>query len=299
MVCSGRRRLSDNCRLPLRSFASILSAKTINAASCLCETLLICFPSGTSGIGYAVAEAALESGASAVIVASSQATKITATISRLQKSYPDLSSRASITGQACDLSDASALEANVQSLLAFASKNGAKPLDHIVNTAGSIQGMNALADTTPANLAQLLTVRFSAPAMIAKHAVAGNHLSPGPNSSITFTSGSTAEKPMPGRACGSGIAASLIGLVRGLAIDLAPLRVNLILPGAVETELWDFMPEAQKKAIIAMCAKDSLTGRVVGPEVIAESYLYVMKDVNLTGYCLSTNGGALLSRPGN
>lgn len=202
-------------------------------------------------------------------------------------------------GQACDLSDASALESNVQSLLAFASENGTKPLDHIINTAGNISGMLPLAETTPANLVQLLTVRFSAPAMIAKHAVAGKYLSPGPNSSITFTSGSTVEKPMPGRACGSGIAASLVGLVRGLAVDLAPLRVNLILPGAVNTELWDFMPEAQKKAVLGMMSKEALTGQVVGPEVIAESYLYVMKDANLTGFCLSTNSGALLSRPGN
>ncbi|SMQ45532.1 unnamed protein product [Zymoseptoria tritici ST99CH_3D7] len=252
---------------------------------------------GTSGIGYAVAEGALESGASAVILASSNPSRVETAISGLQKSYPDLSSRASITGQACDLSDASMLESNIESLLGFATENGAKPLDHILNTAGSIKGMASLPDTTPENLAQLLTVRFSAPAMVAKHAVAGKYLSPGPSSSITFTSGSTVEKPMPGRACGSGIASSLVGLTRGLAIDLAPLRVNLILPGAVNTELWDHLPAEQKQGSVDSFGKSMLTGKVPGPEVIAESYLYAMKDANLTGVCLSTNGGQLLAWP--
>jgi NAD(P)-dependent dehydrogenase (short-subunit alcohol dehydrogenase family) len=86
----------------------------------------------------------------------------------------------------------------------------------------------------------------------------------------------------------------LHGLTRQFALDLRPLRVNLISPGAVETELWDGLPAGQRGEILEGFAKKMATGRVGRPEDVAESYLYCMRDGNLTGSVVSSNGGSLI-----
>lgn len=258
---------------------------------------------GTSGIGYAVAEAALEAGASAIIISSSNPEKIEKSIGRLKSSYPDLSSHCTITGKPCDLADITKLEDNIKALLAFATDDDKQQLDHIVNTAGDFKPQPALHDVDALTVRDAGISRFTAAVMLAKHATlpAGPNsktpLAPGPKSSITLTSGSTAEKPYPGRTYGSGYAAALQGVTKGLAVDLAPVRVNLVLPGAVETELWNFMPKEQRSGFLQHFSKECLTGVVHGPEMVAEAYVYAMKDANITGSCVSSNGGALLSRP--
>jgi NAD(P)-dependent dehydrogenase (short-subunit alcohol dehydrogenase family) len=83
-------------------------------------------------------------------------------------------------------------------------------------------------------------------------------------------------------------------MTRQLAVDLKPIRVNLISPGPVDTPLWDFMTEDAKKKRFEATAKVLLTGRVGQVEDAAEAYLYLMKDQNVTGSVLSTNGGSIL-----
>jgi NAD(P)-dependent dehydrogenase (short-subunit alcohol dehydrogenase family) len=85
-------------------------------------------------------------------------------------------------------------------------------------------------------------------------------------------------------------------MVRGMAIDLAPVRVNLVSPGAVVTELWDKMGMGEEKtqAMLVEMGKQTATGRVGRVEDVAESYLYLMKDQNITGAMISTSGGHLL-----
>jgi NAD(P)-dependent dehydrogenase (short-subunit alcohol dehydrogenase family) len=79
-----------------------------------------------------------------------------------------------------------------------------------------------------------------------------------------------------------------------LALDLKPLRVNLISPGAVETELWDGLEEGKRKEMMKGFEEKMATGKVGQPEDVAESYLYCMRDGNVTGSVISTNGGHLI-----
>ena len=77
---------------------------------------------------------------------------------------------------------------------------------------------------------------------------------------------------------------------------MKPVRVNLISPGAVETELWDSMP---KEALEAFKSKEALekrttTGVLGRPQDVAEGYLYCMRDWNLTETMIGSNSGALL-----
>ena len=240
---------------------------------------------GSSGIGYSVAEASLESGAS-VIISSSRQTRIDAAIEQLIKTYPSAKSR--ISGYACDLSTKSQ-EANIEALF---SQCGGK-LDHIVFTAGEQLAVMALQDATLEKIQQAGMVRFFAPLLVAKHAM--KHLKPGPAASITLTTGAVSQKPSPNWTTIAGYATGLHGMCRNLALDLAPIRVNLISPGAVVTPLWDGLKPEERERLLAGMKKKCATGEIGKPEDVAQSYLYVMNDWNCTGSVISTNGGALLT----
>ena len=157
-----------------RKYASKLSGKRI---------LVI---GGSSGIGYCVAEASIESGAS-VIISSSNETKINSSINNLLKTYPSAKDR--VSGYPCDLYSSS-LESNIEKLL---SQCGGK-LDHIVNTAGDSLATSKIEDMTLESIQKAAMVRFNAPLLLAKHA--RKYLNAGPAASITFTTGTVSQKPM-------------------------------------------------------------------------------------------------------
>lgn len=238
---------------------------------------------GSSGIGFSVAEACVEHKCT-VIISSSQQSRIDDAISRLLKSYPSAKDR--VSGYPCDLSSDSA-EENIKTLF---SKTGT--LDHIVFTAGDKLATIPLPEVTIENLQRAGMVRFNGPLLVAKHG--SGKLAPGPNSSITLTTGTVSEKPLPGWTASASYAAGLHSMMRSLALDLRPTRVNLISPGLVETEMWKDMPQETFKAFTEEARRGMTTGKLGKPEDVAESYLYCMRDRNLSGSMISTNGGSLL-----
>lgn len=209
-------------------------------------------------------------------------------VSRLQKAYPSASKR--VSGHACGLADEETLESNIKELFEKIGK-----VDHVVFTAGDSLAMMPLADATFPKIKQAGMVRFFAPLMVAKYAA--KYLNPGPGSSITLTTGAVSERPMPNWSVIGAFAGGLQTMNRGLALDLAPIRVNLISPGAVDTELWAHMAEDDKQKMFKHIESTLPTGKVGKVEDVAESYIYVMKDKNITGAMISTSGGALLKGP--
>lgn len=143
-----------------------------------------------------------------------------------------------------------------------------------------------------AKIKQAGMVRFFAPLIIAKHAP--KYLNKGPTASITLTTGAVSERPRPDWSVVGSYATGLHGMTRGLALDLAPIRVNLISPGAVETELWDALPEDKKQELFKHASATAPTQSIGKPEDVAESYIYCMRDANVTGSVISTNSGSLL-----
>src|ERR1700753_2371509 len=95
---------------------------------------------GTSGLGYAVAEGAVEFGAHVTVSGSNQE-RLNKTVERLKGSYPDVPNNR-IGTYACDLSDADTLELNIKTLLINVTSDGKEKLDHIVFTAGDTPPMN-------------------------------------------------------------------------------------------------------------------------------------------------------------
>jgi len=239
---------------------------------------------GTSGIGYSVAEATLESGAH-VTISSSSPSRIDAAITSLLKSYPSATTR--LSGHACDLSNPSTLEDNIIAL--FAKCGG---LDHVIYTAGDSLKVMPLKDATVETIQQTGMVRFFGPLIVAKHAA--RILPKSPASSITLTTGTTSEHPFPNWTILGSFATGLHGMTRGLALDLKPIRVNIVSPGAVETPIWAGMSKEVLEKLREGLESRMTTGKFGKPEDVAEAYLYLLKDQNVSGSCVSTNGGFLL-----
>ncbi|KAL1878253.1 hypothetical protein Daus18300_002171 [Diaporthe australafricana] len=237
---------------------------------------------GTSGIGYGVAEASLASGAQ-VTVSSSNQTRVDAAVEKLKSDFPD----GKVAGHACDLSKPT-VEQDIEGLFSKVGK-----VDHIVYSAGDKLASAPIEEITYEKIIAAGQIRFIAALLAAK--VGSKYLSPGPHSSITLTTGSVSQKPRPTWSMVAGFATGLHGLTRNLALDLKPIRVNLVSPGVVETELWDssFDQESKKKYLKGI-AESLPTGRVAQPADVAEAYLFLMKDPSVTGTVVDSNSGGLL-----
>ncbi|KAE8140935.1 hypothetical protein BDV38DRAFT_217373 [Aspergillus pseudotamarii] len=261
---------------------------------------------GTSGIGFAVARVALEHGAS-IIVASSKPDKVNSAIARLKAFYPDEEHKNRIAGTVCNLADRATLEANVVNLYNFATAPDTFPntegtqttdgkvlLDHVVMTAGDALGLRKPTDPTfdVSYIESSGTVRFIGSLILAKHAP--TYMRQAPSSSMTFTSGALTTRPAPGWTLMAASGSAIEGMARGLAVDLAPIRVNMVSPGPVLTEIFGTLETDNLEKLIETFRSKTLTGEIGKPEDVAEAYLYAMKDRFLTGGFIGSNGGMLL-----
>lgn len=240
---------------------------------------------GSSGIGFAIAEASLESGA-VVTISSSRQAKVDASVSSLQANYPG----GKVTGITADLSK-STVDQDFDSLFKAVTAS-VGPIHHVVYTAADPLSLGSLEETTTEGIMKAAHMRMVAPVMLGK--VASRYLERTPQSSITLTTGSTAERPDKSWAVITYFAAGLHGLTRALATDLAPLRVNCVAPGYVDTSLWDGMGEEAKRGLLGKLGGEMPLGRVGRAEDVAEAYLWLMKDANVTGTVASTNSGQFL-----
>ncbi len=225
---------------------------------------------GTSGIGLGVAEAASRAGAQ-VVVASSQKTKVQAALAQIPGAE----------GHAVDLTDEAAVRGFFAQVGAF---------DHLVFTAGEALQLGKLADLALDQGRQFFALRYWGALTAAKYGAplirAGG--------SIVFTSGIAGARPQPGWALGASICAAMGGLTRALAVEVAPLRVNLVSPGFVKTPLWAGIQEAEREAMYAARGAMLPVGRVGEVADLAEAYLFLMRQEFATGQTLVVDGGGVL-----
>jgi NAD(P)-dependent dehydrogenase (short-subunit alcohol dehydrogenase family) len=225
---------------------------------------------GSSGIGLATAQAAAREGAS-VVIASSNPARVNEAVSQV----PDAE------GHAVDLTDPAAVEAVFARIGAF---------DHLVFTAGESLLLNPLASTDLATARRFFDLRYWGAWLAAKYG--SPNIRPG--GSIVFTSGLAGQRPAAGWALGSSICSAMEGLTRALAVELAPLRVNIVCPGVVKTPLWGNMAEADRAALYRQMGDKLLVGHAGEPEEIAEAYLYLMRQTYGTGQVIVVDGGGAL-----
>ena len=238
---------------------------------------------GSSGIGAGVAKLAAAEGAS-IAIASSNPSRVDSAVKGLEALFPD----SQITGHVCDLRK-DAIESVIEKLFGDVTAGGTQLLDHVVFTAGIID-VKQLQEADLEYLRSAGQLALYAPLLIAK--LAPRYLKASYTSSLIFCGGVVGEKPQANYTIPAGFAAGLFGLTRALALELAPLRVNMVSPGPTQTELWG--PEPGRAQRAEAIAKRLLLGKVGTPEEVGEAFLYLMKDTNTTGTCVSTSGGVLL-----
>lgn len=110
--------------------------------------------------------------------------------------------------------------------------------------------------------------------------------------SITMLAGAASRTAMPGTAALAAVNGAITQLGQTLAQELAPLRVNVVSPGLVDTPAYDGMPPDQKKAMFASAAERLPVGRTGRPEDIAEAILMLIENGFATGVLLDIDGGA-------
>ncbi|KAF8172029.1 hypothetical protein K438DRAFT_1852118 [Mycena galopus ATCC 62051] len=252
------------------------------------RTLII---GGSSGIGFGVASAALSNG-SKVHITSSTAEKLSTKITQLNSFYPN----AHVSGSVADVSNTETLEANLRSMLDGAVKDTGGPLDHIVYTAGDGFNPIPLAEITAATGLTVFTMRYLGPLLVGKLVAAnpGKYLNPAHSSSITLTSGALVHRLQPGLGTMMPVMGAVEVLTRALAIDLAPIRVNVVIPGLVVTEMVHAVTGAQPEFLDVWKAA-SLTKELGTPQACAEAYLFCMRSALATGQGFAVESGSLLA----
>jgi NAD(P)-dependent dehydrogenase (short-subunit alcohol dehydrogenase family) len=227
---------------------------------------------GASGIGFAVAKRA--------VLESAQVTIASTNPARLKLAAEKLRGANIVR---LDATDERAVLAYFESDVKF---------DHIIFTAGD-WGAARRASLTDLDLAAaetLFRVRFWGAVTVAKH---GARRLP-PHGSFTLTGGMIAHRPRKGSAIATAMAGSVEHLALGLAVELAPIRVNIVCPGAIQTEIWDQFPEHVRQAEFARFARQLLP-RIGDVEEAAEAYLYLMQGRHTTGQVIFVEGGSVLS----
>jgi NAD(P)-dependent dehydrogenase (short-subunit alcohol dehydrogenase family) len=227
---------------------------------------------GSSGMGLATAHAAALEGAEVTIASSSQQ-RIDAALSGL----PD-----SCSGTVLDVRDEAQIAAAFRRL---------GPLDHLVFTAGDAFVPRPLSELSLNDAHAALEVRFWGAVTVIKYAAPNIR----PGGSIALTTGTVGQRPVPGAALAAAGAGAAEGLVRGLAAELAPIRVNAVRAGAVRTPLWDTVPETQRETVFTRLAQRTLLGTIGEPEQIAAAHMYLMHNQYATGTVLTVDGGLLLA----
>jgi NAD(P)-dependent dehydrogenase (short-subunit alcohol dehydrogenase family) len=237
---------------------------------------------GSSGIGFAVAEGVLSS-AARVFIASSNLARVSKAVERLQAAVP--SAATLVSGHHINLSVPSGVDAQLSQLL----QSLGVTLDHIVFTAGNVTETRPIEEATFDDIVSRGVVRFFGPLLLAKHARA--HMRSDAASSITLTGASTSDMPLENYAVEAGYASGLEGMARSLSIDLAPIRVNVIKPGVVRTEIFDRIPKDYLDPVLAKMTARTTTNEVGEPQDVAEAYLHAMKDRYFVGQSVSVDGG--------
>jgi NAD(P)-dependent dehydrogenase (short-subunit alcohol dehydrogenase family) len=222
---------------------------------------------GSSGIGFATAQRAVVQGAEVIIVSRSSHKLAHAKrlLSRLQTVVLDVRKEQEMK----------------QFFESFS------PFDHLVTAAADAGGGPLFLQRETASARDLFEGKFWGQYVALKYAA--SKLRQG--SSITLFSGWISRKPMTGYSTLAAIDGAVESLTRVLALELAPIRVNAISPGVIDTPLRSAMPEEVRHTTLEAFATRLPVRRVGQAEDVAKAVLYLMDNDFTTGAILDVDGG--------
>ncbi|WP_172265871.1 SDR family oxidoreductase [Caulobacter sp. RHG1] len=108
---------------------------------------------------------------------------------------------------------------------------------------------------------------------------------------VVLMSGAASARPPKGAALYAAANGAVEAFGRGLAVDLAPVRVNVIAPGTIDGDLWRRRPAQVRAAAFAGQAAGSLVGRPGSEDEIAQAVLFLLTNGFTTGATLFADGG--------
>ncbi|MER8710375.1 SDR family oxidoreductase [Mesorhizobium sp. M1088] len=109
--------------------------------------------------------------------------------------------------------------------------------------------------------------------------------------SVTFISAVSAQLSAPGVAGIAAVNGMLLTVVPILAMELKPLRVNVVAPGVIDTPWWDFLPDEQRHAVFADYAGKTPVGRIGRAEDVASAIAFLVSNSFVTGQVLTCDSG--------
>lgn len=222
---------------------------------------------GSSGMGLGAAQVAAKAGAS-VIIASHSQEKMDAAISKID----------GIKGIQVDILN----EQSIQQLFEQVGQ-----LNHLFVTAAPGSRGEFLKQSIN-DARKYMDGKFWGSYTCAYYAAA--KISQG---SITFLSGGLSRRPEIGSSMVTASQAATEGLAKALAVELAPIRVNTIIPGAIDTEMWDFLSEEEREKFRQQAAEVP-AGRIGQAEDIGKAAVFLMTNSFITGTLIEVNGGQFL-----
>lgn len=223
------------------------------------------------GTGWGAATAGLLAGVGAAVTVASRSGK-------RPEGLPD---GADIGVRRVDFLDEDALRALV---------DGLPRIDHVLVTAATILG-GPVAATPYEQVADTIVGWLKGSYQVAH--VAGPRITPG--GSLTFTSGISVVRPQPNTAAPAAAGGGIEALGRVLALELAPVRVNTIRPGATDTALFRRLAGGADDATVAAIGSTLPLGRIARPAEVAAAALFLMSNPYVTGTVLGVDGAASLA----
>jgi NAD(P)-dependent dehydrogenase (short-subunit alcohol dehydrogenase family) len=225
---------------------------------------------GSAGIGLETARLARAEGADVILVGRKP--------ERLEHAAREVEARSTA---AFDATDVAALERFFEDL--------PRPIDHVLVTAGGPH-YGPLAEMDFAEARRTVEEHLWLPLQLARIAV-GKVRSGG---SLVFMSGTGGRQTAVGLTVGGTLTVGALALTRNLALEIAPIRVNMIAAGFVDTPLSASILGDQLEARRAELRETLPIGRVVGPEDVAALAVHLMTNTALTGATYDIDGGQQL-----
>ncbi|MEV6427317.1 SDR family oxidoreductase [Nocardia sp. NPDC051463] len=229
---------------------------------------------GTSGIGLATARRLLKDGMDVVIAGRNE--------ERLAAALAELGAAA--TGQRVDARD----QADLARLFAEVG-----PIDHLVVTVTGPSGTTPFREIDAEQLQAHYTGKLMAHTATVQAALP--HLTTG--GSITLVSSASAGGAMPSTAALAAINSGVEAMVPVLAVELAPLRVNAVAPGVIDTDWWSFLPDDARTEVFDSIAATTPVGRVGSADDVADAIEFLVGNTFTTGIVIRVDGGARLGTP--
>ncbi|MDX8438666.1 SDR family oxidoreductase [Mesorhizobium australafricanum] len=161
------------------------------------------------------------------------------------------------------------------------------PFDHLVLAASGGKGLGPFATLDLADIGSGVDEKIRPQLSCLQSALPSLNKA----GSVTFISAVSAQIAAPGVAGIGAINGMLLTVAPILAVELKPLRVNVVAPGVIDTPWWDFLPDDQRQAVFAEYAGKTPVGRIGRAEDVAGAIAFLVSNGFMTGQVLTCDGG--------